>query len=771
MNDQQRQNEEITAQNLAIRIGVKYGNAQTMPAPPIDENLLTWKEINDLHIIPLGNTSFGLSFAYTERTNQSYVKQIKERYAGNNIDFVLMSESSFKELYAKFKAVFAPEVNPLEDLTQPLKQVPIKDLLVFLVTKAFQSHASDIHIEPFEEGARVRFRIDGRLHHIDDLEKLAYRSLMGDIKIKGNVNVLGDDSGQGGHINMEVKNAEGELKELNMRIEIISAVGGSDIVMRLFSIEKEFLTLENLGLLDYQRAVVDEVAAHPEGMMIVVGPTGSGKTSSLYSVLNQVNNEQNKIVTLEDPVEYELSGITQIPVETSRNDSFAHRLRSVVREDPDIIMVGEIRDPDTAVTALQASMTGHFVLSTFHANSAAAALGRLTDMIGRNAMVATSIKLVMAQRLVRKVCDDCKVAREPNEAELNEVFSIVQLMPAEKIGTALTQPKLVTAKGCDSCNGIGYKGRTVVLEQLRMNDDLGRILATGQARASLIEEFAMTNMGFVTIIQDALHKALLGLTTIDEVYRVLGKPDISIYNKVIERRNSPPMQDDQPLATPQPQQPISPNAAPVEEQPQTVPAPVEPAATAPPQPVAESANNAPQPVAAEPAPQVVQEPVVEQPVSSKSTPAPAQAQTPSAPAEQVSHTEFAAPTQQTQPSSPPEPESTAPALEQTVQQAPQNNETTVAATPETQPVQQSQDVEPPTIAEQAAAPQPEAAPAQDVQPQEAQEPAPPIPTPEKTQHYTQLDEQLGKQMDEIAIKQNKAKYKTIRLPNPQDSEE
>lgn len=518
-----RDQHEQQTQHIATRLGARYADVRQLEPIEVNEDILTFDEIERLHMAPLARTHYGVAIGYTEHTKQSDLALVKQKFQDQNLDLRFISEASYQDIYQRFKTVYRPEINPLDDLGQPLANVPIKHLLEFIVTKAYRSHASDIHIEPDEDSARVRFRVDGRLQPIGTLDKLRYRSLLGDIKIKGNVNVMSDQS-LTGHINMDVTDAKNQTNTLNMRIEIIPALAGQDIVMRLFTIDERYLNLENIGLLEYHRQVVEEVVARPHGLMLVVGPTGSGKTSTLYSILKQMNSGHEKIITLEDPVEYEIKGITQLPIDTSRGESFAQRLRSVVREDPDIIMVGEIRDADTAVTALQASLTGHFVLSTFHANSAAAALSRIADMIGHNAMLASAIRLVMAQRLVRRVCPDCRQVRKPDNKELEEVFMVLSSLP-DKLKKTLQQPKLYTAQGCKQCLHTGYRGRVAVAEQLVMNDDIAQLVTSNMATTQQLEQAAVSRHGMIAIIQDALLKAIMGWTTIDEVYRVLGKPD------------------------------------------------------------------------------------------------------------------------------------------------------------------------------------------------------------------------------------------------------
>lgn len=255
-------------------------------------------------------------------------------------------------------------------------------------------------------------------------------------------------------------------------------------------------------------------------MILAVGPTGSGKTSALYSIVNELNSPERKIITLEDPVEYDLPGVTQIPIHSEDKELFAEKLRAVLREDPNIIMIGEIRDLDTAKTALQASLTGHLVLSTFHASSAATAISRLLDMAGDNALLASSLKIINAQRLLRKVCEYCKQPVELDSVTKTRIQKALSNLPTD-IQNALTTATVFQGKGCPQCNGLGYRDRVPVVEQLVMNDDLEKLLSsTSLVTADQVEEVAIAS-GMVTLLQDGLLKVLRGLTTLEEVEHIL----------------------------------------------------------------------------------------------------------------------------------------------------------------------------------------------------------------------------------------------------------
>lgn len=269
-------------------------------------------------------------------------------------------------------------------------------------------------------------RVDGALHPVAELDKDRYRVIMGALSSRANISAAADGP-QSGHMQKEVTTEAG-THLLNLRVETVPAMYGQDAVLRLFNFDESLLQLDRLNIPDKQRAEIDEIISHPRGMVLMVGPTGSGKSTTLYSMINALNTTDRKILTLEDPIEYGISGISQIPINTTEGRSFADALRSVLRLDPDVVMVGEIRDQDTARTAIQASITGHLVLSSFHANSTSAAFSRMIDLIGQNPIFSSAIRLVIAQRLVRKLSDS-KQEYEPDEATRKWVREVLSDLP------------------------------------------------------------------------------------------------------------------------------------------------------------------------------------------------------------------------------------------------------------------------------------------------------------------------------------------------------
>jgi len=318
--------------------------------------------------------------------------------------------------------------------------------------------------------------------------------------------------------------ADGNKVDVNLRVETVPAINGMDIVLRLFNFDRSMFTLERLGLSEQENKVLQNIIKKPNGLVLVVGPTGSGKTTTLYSILNTLNNEERKIITIEDPVEYQFDGVTQIGVtdSTEGEANFAGKLRAILRLDPDVVMVGEVRDMDTARTALQASLTGHLVLSTFHAASAAAALTRLMDVIGTNPLFVSAIRLIMAQRLVRKLDDNLKQPYKPNEKIIARLKDIVSTLPAGIERPDVDNLQLYKA-GSSEKNPYGFSGQLAIREQFMMTGEVDKLLRSSGTEVSVNEiESAAIKSGMTTMLQNGVLKVIAGQTTIDEVFRVVG---------------------------------------------------------------------------------------------------------------------------------------------------------------------------------------------------------------------------------------------------------
>jgi type II secretory ATPase GspE/PulE/Tfp pilus assembly ATPase PilB-like protein len=523
MDDAQRDKIEASTANFAAQLGMPYFDSR----PPLDikplTGLLTLVGMEAYGVVPLAIDGENFTIGTCEETDREQLESLRARLNGYKVTYVFLSLFGWNRILNRFKIAenaAAIESGDFSSITQELLNIEPKFMFEPLAQLAYQLGASDIHVEPSERDARIRFRIDGTLHPITVLPKDRYDLFASDLQMRAGVKWGGDEP-QGGRVSLQAINELGDMIQLNMRLETIPSLHGEDVVIRLFNLSMKYLTLENLHLSAHHLEVLLRSVAHPRGMVMAVGPTGSGKTSTLYSVMNHLNNPEIKIITLEDPIEYELTGITQVPVRSDNQQLFMDKLRAVLREDPNIIMIGEIRDADTAKTALQASLTGHLVLSTFHATNASAAVSRLIDMINENPLLASSVKLIMAQRLVRKLCDACKISKPATPAELLEIKTALEGLPADS-HPELAKLELFGPVGCPQCHHFGYIGRINIMEQLEITHKMETLIAQGTAITADAIEQAARKDGMVTLLQDGVMKAIQGLTTLEEIYIQVG---------------------------------------------------------------------------------------------------------------------------------------------------------------------------------------------------------------------------------------------------------
>lgn len=524
--------EEQSTQRRAQILGMSYLNTQGTDKPLFKE-LMSVDELKQFRAIPINADQHHLLFGVTNTTSHQTMNQLKNRFLDHRVSFSLISDSGYNEymkLYDPPKQIVYQDVKLSEEndgdiyqeVTATLGKVLADDVLAYLVKQAYTLKASDIHLENQEKSVRVRLRVDGVLHPVAELSHEKYRQVLSSIAIAANVSTASGDS-QTGHINKKYRLATGEEVTVNLRVETVPTAYGQDVVMRLFNLKMELLSLDKLGLSSEERASVDEVIAHPSGMVMVVGPTGSGKTTTLYSLINTLNSPERKIITLEDPIEYFLPGVVQIPVHGDTNkEGFAEKLRAVLRLDPDVVMIGEIRDQDTARTSLQAALTGHLVLSTFHASSTSAALMRLLDSVGINPLFASAMHLIMAQRLVRRLDDASKVEYVPDEALKAQIQAIIDTFPADLQKPDLSNLKLYKA-GKSAENPFGFTGQIAIREQLKMTPSVQKLLRQppNTITATMIEEQAVAD-GMRTMMHDGILKVIAGETTLEEVFRVVG---------------------------------------------------------------------------------------------------------------------------------------------------------------------------------------------------------------------------------------------------------
>jgi type II secretory ATPase GspE/PulE/Tfp pilus assembly ATPase PilB-like protein len=535
MSQDARRDEELATERRAQILGINYLDTAQLTDRPLFKDVLGIEELHRLRIIPVQVDQSNILFGITTTTSQQTMNALTARFTDQRVGFSLISETGYREymqLYDPPKEVVYHDITInqagseqlIEQVSAMLEQVRADDMLAYLVSQAHRLNASDIHVETQVNNVRIRLRIDGVLHPVAILNPDKYRVLISAIASAGNVSTSADEAQQG-HIAQKATMADGTQVDVNVRLETVPTINGMDVVMRLFNLDQAMYNLDRLGLAEDERKIVDDIISKPSGLVLIVGPTGSGKTTTLYSMLNSLSSDERKIITIEDPVEYQFPGITQISVKSSEagNDgSFADKLRAILRLDPDIVMVGEIRDNDTAKTALQASLTGHLVLSTFHASSAAAALTRLMDVIGQNPLFVSAIRLVMAQRLVRKLDDATKQQVDPTEAEWHRIREVIETLPEGYERPNIEGLKLYKP-GSSVENPYGYQGQLAIREQFSMSGQIRTLLEqhTTVLSAQEIEDSAV-HSGMLTMLQKGILKVIAGETTLEEVYRVIG---------------------------------------------------------------------------------------------------------------------------------------------------------------------------------------------------------------------------------------------------------
>ena len=381
-------------------------------------------------------------------------------------------------------------------------EAPIIRLVSLLILEAFRTRTSDIHLEPMEKRFRIRYRIDGVLHEVENPPKYLQNNILSRLKLMAGMDLSEHRVPQDGRIRVPAMG-----RELDLRVSDIPCSHGESIVMRILDKSSVMLGISELGFLEDDQQTILKIISFPDGIFLVTGPTGSGKTTSLYSFLHTLNQPTRKIITAEDPVEYELSGINQVQINAEIGLTFAHALRSMLRQAPNVIMVGEIRDAETGEIAINAALTGHLVFSTLHTNDAPSAITRLIDMGIKPFLVASAVRAIMAQRLVRRMCRNCP---EPHQPTADEIESLG--LPADHFADA----KLMVGKGCSECNG-GYKGRMGIYEIFILEDSIQELIYS-KADSGQIRTKAIAN-GMRTLRQDGLRKACMGLTSLEEVIR------------------------------------------------------------------------------------------------------------------------------------------------------------------------------------------------------------------------------------------------------------
>ncbi|HFD12386.1 MAG TPA: type II secretion system protein GspE [Crenotrichaceae bacterium] len=414
-------------------------------------------------------------------------------------------KSQMGQLVDTFEGEGDYDEDDVEHLKDLASEAPVIRMVSLIMQRAVESRASDIHVEPFENQLKVRFRIDGVLREVEAPPVRSTAAVISRIKIMANLNIAERRLPQDGRIKAQIVG-----KELELRVSTVPTMHGESVVIRLLDKDNVVLDFESLGFRGKPLQQFTEVLEIPHGIVLITGPTGSGKSTTLYTGLNKLNSPERKIITVEDPVEYQLPGVNQIQVKSQIGLTFAGALRSIVRQDPDVIMIGEMRDLETARIAVQSALTGHLVMSTLHTNDAAGGITRLMDMGLEDYLLVSTVNGILAQRLVRRLCPHCREAFTAMP-ELVEEMQLKRFVSGDKV-------TLYKPVGCDQCNDIGYRGRLSIVEFLTMSEELRRLVMT-HAQAREIETQALKE-GMISMMDDGLQKAIEGDTTVEEIMRV-----------------------------------------------------------------------------------------------------------------------------------------------------------------------------------------------------------------------------------------------------------
>jgi len=474
------------------------------------------------HLLPLRQTDHTLTVAMADPLDIQSMDDLR-LLTGYDVEAVLASPSDIRRALEQFymsqmiqdvkeQEQAAAEEDSLDvaDLQKMAREELVIQMVNLLINQAIQDRASDVHIEPFERELRVRYRIDGVLHEVNAPPKRFHPAIISRIKILSDMDIAERRLPQDGR--MRIRSSG---RQIDLRVSTVPTLYGESAVMRILDKQTAMLGLPELGMFGAMFDRFRRLIQEPHGIILVTGPTGSGKTTTLYAALNEIYSPEKKIITIEDPVEYQLSGINQIQVHPQIGLTFANGLRHIVRQDPDIIMVGEIRDAETVDIAIHAALTGHLVFSTLHTNDAAGAISRLLDMGAEPYLVASSLIGSIAQRLVRINCPRCKTPITEKPVDLNEVGITPDM--------TRTHP-VMAGSGCPECRGVGFRGRSGLFEMLTVDDAIRQMIVK-RAASNEIKQYAMRQQGMVTLLQDGRRRILAGDTTVREVLRVCQRED------------------------------------------------------------------------------------------------------------------------------------------------------------------------------------------------------------------------------------------------------
>ncbi len=520
---------------MAQRFGIPFSTLKGVPIDTEALNLLTEEDARKSNLAVLYKSGKKIIVALTDPENAETKKTLSAfESQGFTLSTLFVSPSTLNTVWQRYKTIkqkvfkigaieineeeltqLQEQIKDLSDLKNKLQNISVTKLLEILIAGALKTKASDMHFEPEHETARIRYRLDGILHDITNLDVDFYEKILNRIKVLSKMKLNIHDSPQDGRFTIKQRNLD-----IEVRVSIIPSEFGETIVMRLLDPRSIKVELEDLGIRKDLLETIQQQLKKKTGAIMVSGPTGAGKTTTLYAFANRLNEPGTKIITIEDPIEYHVKNISQTQVNPKKGYTFANGLRSIVRQDPDIILVGEIRDVETAEIALHAALTGHFVLSTIHTNDAAGVIPRLVDLGIRTQIIAPAINITIAQRLVRRLCTKCKKQEKVKPEDLEKIKKI--LIPIkERFNLPALDPslKIYYAGRCNECNMSGYEGRVGVFEIFVVSKAMEQLILTSPP-ISQIQELAVSE-GMTTLIQDVYLKVLDGLTSIEEIERAM----------------------------------------------------------------------------------------------------------------------------------------------------------------------------------------------------------------------------------------------------------
>ncbi len=497
--------EEDVARTMAVNSGMEFMDLTGYAPPPEMKSVVPEEVARRYQVAPLGFEHGRLQVAIADPNNFETLDALPHALA-NEIDFICGTPGNIR---AMLTAIYGNANDMADTLVKGDggasagdQDAPIIRLVTNMLMEAFKNRASDIHVEPIERDLRIRFRIDGVLHDVEHHPKKLHTSIIARLKIMtGTMSIDEKRVPQDGRIQMKFAD-----KELDLRVSMIPTAHGESVVMRILDKSSLRLGLSDLGFFSDDQEVFEKLITLPDGIILVTGPTGSGKTTTLYACLNFINRPDRKIITVEDPVEYELPGINQVMVKEDIGMTFSAALRAMLRQAPNIIMLGEIRDLETASIAINASLTGHLVFSTLHTNDAPSAVSRLTDIGIKPFLIASSVRAIEAQRLVRKLCGECKTDGSLSEKEIRQLS-----LDAAQLSTA----SIKMPQGCNKCRHSGYRGRLSLVEIFKMDDEV-RGMINEQLPAQQLRRRAR-ELGMRTLREDGIRKVLAGATSAEEV--------------------------------------------------------------------------------------------------------------------------------------------------------------------------------------------------------------------------------------------------------------